>query len=157
MTPEERLRGRKEILEDVKRLLGQGKIVPTFGYYFSTRKQGSFDMLVNPANKDGGLQGVLQNDEFSCSVCALGALFVGYVDKFNEVEVKPGYLVQDMLPLLRTYFADDELSRIEKAFESQSSHTNTWVSRYTLESDPKERLLLIVNDLLENGTIGGRI
>lgn len=150
MTPEERQAGRKAILEDVKLLLSDSKIKAAFGHYFVVEVEIE-ELLMRHYEQD--LRDVIQDESFSCEVCAIGAVFMGYVSRFDEVMVKPYYNSYTMIQKVTPYFTEEEMNLFEAAFEGHWDEEREWLDEYAIINDPEDRLLAIINYVLEHGSL----
>lgn len=118
LTKTEKQAARVEIAKDVLKWLRAGKLNASPGTYcalpFETE---AYDA---PLNLQTALQKKVTKTK-PCHVCALGALFIGAVDKYNKVEVPVGgYLKKTQSGLtsrLKDYFDVRQLRLIESAFE----------------------------------------
>lgn len=121
LTAEERLAGRIAILEDAQKLLPRLDMQSTYGQFYLKPE------VTEALQGYQSLQSLIQNDQLKvCQVCAMGALFMGYVNKFNNVDIHfdgrhSGCGDTIIINKLAPYFDYDELRTIEVAYEGHSS------------------------------------
>lgn len=143
------------IARDVLALMEAKKIRARTGVYFDLGSS-------NEAKFDGSLQAAMHNRNFkTCDVCGIGAMFMAYVDKKNEVEV---HEVCDSIALsddralivekLTPYISERQLDLIEKFFENGymgddgiDPVINDWQGRY---STAKAMLTAICENMIAN-------
>lgn len=147
LTPEERQQGRMAILQDVKANLKRYKAVS--GTYV--------DINYRREVNDESLQKLLENDEVAnCEVCAMGAMFLGYVNKFNNYNVTGnslrGIFDAEIGNILKDYFGFEELKTMEGAFEGYSSYGDYIYSYQFQFEDENERLEAIIDNCIRNGS-----
>lgn len=89
-----------------------------------------------------------------CDVCALGALLIGRINRFNTLkwsdisirgELRLGS--DNIIVLLESVFDEEELCDIEAAFEGWDKYDEIF------ESDPQERLRIIMQHIIDNNGI----
>lgn len=154
LSPSERAAGRKAILQDVEKLLTAGKIRPTRGSYFEVHDE-TFTQLRRATNLNPGssLRDFITEPFFKCEVCAIGAVFMAYVDKFNKVKVDTYYCSDTMLHAVSDYFTEFEMMTLEAAFEGFSHPHQDQLERFQEYADPADRLLEIVGEMLKHDTL----
>lgn len=143
---------KRRIVKDAITQIRAGIIVPAQGDYFT--------LLSNSEFKD--LQKILKlKQEETCEACAKGTLFAACVLNVNKV--KKNEAIGDekfQKRKLKKWFSPLELDMIETAFEGEEIVDST--NKITPEMreacvnfgeefyDPKERLLAILENILEN-------
>lgn len=147
LTPEERQQGRMAILRDVKENLSMYNA--TTGQYVSLEFS---KQIMAPES----LQKLIQNKEVKhCNVCAMGAMFMGYVNKFNNYNVQPGIYLSGIVDTqigetLIEYFTFNELKEIEAAFEGYPTYGD-YVYTYAYQfPDDDKRLEAIIDNCIRN-------
>ena len=135
-----------EIAKDVLLRLDQFKIVD----------KGIYIHLDNPSEipKTGSIQDKLDNLIPSCQVCAMGALMIAYIDKYNNCNFEDFRLHLcsnlDIIYALKGFFSERNLKRIEKAFEGWDKGLAEY--KFGLEySSPRNRLRAICQNIIDNG------
>lgn len=149
---------RIKIIKDVISLLKSRKIIPTqhSGSYISISAEYTY-------NKKDQLNEVL--DDKTCTVCGIGGLFVSAVSLHNNLIAGDiGYLTSGadgtrLKRYLQNWFDIKQLGLIECAFEDSHSFAAVsspqkaiWDARHfgSQWGDPKERLLKICENILDN-------
>lgn len=147
MTPAQQAKARIKILKDVKKQL------KVLNFCRGTYLGG---VIKNFNPRSNNLQKSLPKIKKHCKVCAIGALFIGLVDVFNEIEIDVAYYNNDyvfsidnsfMEDKLTDYFSYDQLELIEGAFESWGPGCQ----RFHSINNSRERFEAIINNMLENG------
>lgn len=151
MTAAERAEGRKLILNDVKELVSLKKIKPTFQTYFEVF--GVTQRMLSEAPYRSPLQDYIREPEFYCHVCAIGAVFMGYVDKFNKVDTRTYYISDEMKESVENYFTEEELELMEAAFEGFAHQYAHQLRRFQTYDNPTDRLLAIMDEMLKHDTL----
>lgn len=143
-----------EIAKDVIALLNAKKLVATKGTYGDFNYRTRLELT---SSYDGSFQPIIQSPNFQCEACALGGLFIAYVDKFNSVNLdngnRPGS--ERMVEILAPFFGNDEhvLYQIESYFEGWGTRGTNF---YYKNPDADTRLRKICQNIIDNnGTFDG--
>lgn len=121
---------RIEIAKDVLKQIKSNKYRPTSGIWVMDSNGYEVEDLVSYARQVAEeadavdlKKDVVCRLNGTCSVCALGSLFVSAIDKFNHTKLNPGYRVNwidsedsESNPLLK-WFSAKQLLLIESTFE----------------------------------------
>jgi hypothetical protein len=90
----------------------------------------------------------------SCTVCALGAMFVCVVDKVNAITAEDAFMAGGRIggkinrDYLNRYFSSDQLARIETAFEKHTFNA----AREVLSSDAIAEAIAFAPDVRDAST-----
>ena len=145
MTEQERTQGRLAILRDALAQVKTGRFAAGYGYLEITGELRRDTVYT--------LQSLVQEEGVQCSGCALGAIFVGYIINFNQVECRsksdiqliPGHpLLQEKL---RQYFGQSELTLIENYYECYVRESDLYSKKFPGKHD---RLVAILENCLRN-------
>lgn len=121
---------RVEIAKDVLKQIKANKYIPTSGIWVMDSDGYEVEDLISYARQVAEeadavdlKKDVICKLNGTCSVCALGSLFVSAIDKFNHTKLNPGYRVDwtesedsEYNPLLK-WFSAKQLLLIETTFE----------------------------------------
>lgn len=120
---------RVEIAKDVLKQIKANKYNPTCGiwvmdsYGYEVDDLISYTKVVKETDAVDLKKDVVCKLNGTCSVCALGSLFVSAIDKFNHTKLLPGYYVDFAVPEdskynpLLKWFSAKQLLLIETTFE----------------------------------------
>jgi hypothetical protein len=144
--PEQRVEICKDVIARIKAKL----VVPTYGSFWDSVVQGA------PENS---LQTQINNS--TCSVCAKGALFCGWVGNFNKVTVEEfneGCFLENVEELKRVspelvkLFGEKMLDNIEAAFEGEpySWHYNVEETEKYAKAFENYELIDIMEYIVKN-------
>jgi len=85
-------------------------------------------------------QSVIHEEEVKCEVCAIGALFVGAISKYDNCTVEEADFIGNddflMIEKLKQYFQPDNLRLIEAVFEGAFCTTPRWLEVKARKYDP---------------------
>lgn len=162
MTPaQKRVAIAKDVIAQLNSSDQKRKINVTCGTYFK------IDYTNRKVVAGEELQNLLAEPETQCSVCAKGAIFavkvLNYNDyKLTESDVSWGLELdeEDMVENLKGIFTQLQLNLIENAFEQEVLNGFTYdlnfpkhiraATMYHNVPDPKDRLRLIMHNIIEN-------
>lgn len=158
---------RVRIAKDVLAQLASGKFVPTPGTYV--------DVSDVDISEDGGQAKVyagdhqlqeLYEDAKSCSVCAIGSIFVSAVqiaDNLTSIEAESDFdgshpEIGKMFDYIGKFFTTEQLDLIESAFEADwdlepgiiSHELCLMVRKLYKGKDPETRMKLIMQNIIHN-------
>ena len=156
------------IAQDVLDQLEARRLIPTYGTYLSPGdkvEHDYFDSYGDHYDEDREVSEAL--DGAKCEVCGIGSLFIAAVDRANGCTVGDlGSPNSDsaMRNYLSDWFADDQLSMIEAAFEGRFidwSAGDSGLHEYSPEirqaiaftrrtTSPTARIKKIMNNIIEN-------
>ena len=159
LTEEEKKAGRLLILEDALKQLEGGIFKAADGYLAMTR--------LSPTLEAGRyqLQQLLKEGQVLCYGCALGAIFLGYVKRYNKYAVDvfsdgccdtQDLYRKTLVSYLDRYFDHTELYMIEAAYEGwgdseiEPLYVSAWAHQYPHK---RERLTEILKNCLRNDGI----
>jgi hypothetical protein len=151
-----------DIAKDALKLLNSNKINANHGYYVAV------ELRFNPNMREYKFSEIF--DQTNCRVCALGSLFISLVtnsegpefrikNESNVVSKWCSFSRSEIIRYLREYFSAEELSLIEQMYEGWINELNsredytpkkTEVAEYLMTLDVKERLICILNNIIEN-------
>lgn len=144
----------KDVLAQVKakRFTARpGLYVSGLGLYSDLPRDEDGYLTQSPIN----VQAVLKDRD--CHVCALGALFVSSVDRFNACELPASDMTTMHRETLEKYlgnvFSRKQMNAIEAAFEgSSNSYPKVYNSAfYQAYPDSTARLVAIMKNIVRNG------
>ncbi len=112
---------RIRLAQDVIQHLHAKKLIATSNLYIAFGGEDNHEEIVE-LNNHVELKEYAANNEVSCEVCAIGALFISEVMYTNDVSMPSiKYPESDKLyKRLSNYFKEDQLALIEVAFEMDS-------------------------------------
>lgn len=151
---EMRVRIAKDVLAQVK----ADRLTPREQSYLIFRGALPVDSHGYISNEDVDVRDTLKGAK--CQVCALGALFVAAVDRFNECQLPACRLSVgnrlDLTDYLAKAFSATQMDAIEAAFEGQSyahgDRDRVYNSRFVdAYDDSTERLRAIMRNIVRNG------
>lgn len=158
------------IAKDVLKLLKEKRITPTTGVYCEIRNKNAFYSKTNSIS-DNGRNKFELSEAFkvaNCNTCALGALFVGALNVFDNVKIDSAYTNYGYNSLnsaniifrniMRTYFETRQLNLIESFLECHerfmvnykfSSVEELEFNRFS-KLDKKQRFVYIMKNIIKN-------
>lgn len=136
MSPE---RKQVTIAKDTLAVLKTKKVLAMKGVYLSHTSKDNGDKLPN---------------NYNCNACALGSMFVGLTTRIKDLSVKnhSGFR-NSFTAQLAPYFGQDQLSDIEKAFETtpQSYDTECDAQVFGVKyHNDEDRLIGIMENIINN-------
>lgn len=173
---------RVEIAKDVLKQIKSNKYTPTSGIWVMDSNGYEVDDLISYARHVAEeadavdlKKDVVCRLNGTCSVCALGSLFVSAIDKFNHTKLNPGYYVDwtdcedsSYNPLLK-WFTARQMLLIENTFENgcgawcpgdvlKEKEWHAWddkilpaIKEYNLRyPNSTDRLKAIMNNIIRN-------
>ncbi len=137
-----------QIVRDAIAQIQAGKITVRSGIYLRVNDNGEGKKLKRSEN----LKDSMKKRTFKCEGCAKGAIFAACVLEVNDVYGKDKYQDESFQSSkLRPWFSKKEIDLIEYTFEGWSNERSESYRFFRRYKDPKERLLAILNNILENG------
>lgn len=166
MNAEQKKKLRIDIAKDVlARLCKKKSIVPTNNTYVWV-DSGVQDEFYQDENKEDTEQARQHIDKLTekCKVCALGALFVGYVAIKNKVMVYEFFDSDSICSVenkLKNAFSKSQMELIEAAFEGRyvnDLHSEKPIDNifafYKTYRSPRQRMTVIMQNIIDNdGTL----
>lgn len=152
MTREER---RIAIAEDVIKHLDAMDIRSGYGYVVGSEQvMDNFDGEVNEKSS----KKIAEEMKQSCAMCARGAMMICKIAKFDNYKFCYSEINNtETLYALEDAFNYYELYEIEEAFEN-FYHDSNFTARYWSDiNDPKDRLLAIMQNIVDNGRFNPQI
>jgi len=139
-----------EIAKDVLKWLSTKKIVPHPGTYWDLAE------TIPPGSVQTGLREVVTKSA-PCHVCALGALFIAGVDRYNKLETsydRQYFNAEEMRNHLDLAFTLRQLHLIEYAFEQWTNQDDPELTaaglKYINIEDSTTRLREICKNIIDN-------
>ena len=150
-----------EIARDVIAQLRLTRIVASPGNYLiinDRNPESSLYLLDNEPYNGSFKDALKKHKQITCEVCAIGSVYIGYINRFNNVTTDQARETDrlDMLQTLSKIFTEDQLCLMEAAFEGSWVYEASWFqaldnnSRYNFNSliDDYYRKYLTANELL---------
>jgi hypothetical protein len=148
------------IAKDVLAELRTKHIRPRQGVFVAAKYEDGTPTLVATCAGQPMHEALLNN---VCECCALGAIFVAAVERFNDVEstdnhVSPNLGLEDIHAPIRKHFSETQMKLIENAFETG----NGYFVKTTIDGrdravkfgmqfhTPRSRMTAIMKNIIEN-------
>jgi len=125
------------IAKDVIAQLRLKRLIADTGIYCRVYYDDAHQYFEDAVNLDHSFQETFKNDKkVSCGVCAMGAVFIGYINRFNEVvnDSVKNVMSTDIVTLLDGIFSEFQLRLMEFVFEG-----NWEVCPAELDDCPEEK------------------
>lgn len=133
------------IAKDVLKSLKSNHIRPSPGTYLWSEALRSFQ---NPSIVGKQVCELLKSQP--CEVCAIGALFVGQVERFNKLKFTKDLYSDDLRAELIKAFSMPQLLLIEAAFEGWSEGKFDGAAFATKYPDSTKRMEAIMRNIIRN-------
>lgn len=138
---------RRKAVEVARDVLLQLRLerLTTDGGYLSVRKD---SQAFNPDEEvwNGSFKTAFKEDKsIVCGVCAIGAAYIGYINRFNRVKTCDVLSAsdEDMIETMSNVFSSDQLRLMEGFFES--GFVSTPDSFYDMDSEGQDKVLNLMD------------
>jgi hypothetical protein len=134
-----------EVARDVLLQLRLERLTTTGGYLRVQQNSQDF----NPPEEvyNGSFKTAFQQDKsIVCGVCAIGAAYIGYINRFNRVKTCDVLSASDddMILTMKNVFSEDQLRLMEGFFENGFVQTPSWY--YDLDSGSAYKVSNLISD-----------
>jgi len=141
-----------EVARDVLLQLRLKRIMASSGTYLQIDVSGEAETCALDNGDASFKKSFAQDKSISCRVCAIGAAYIGYINRFNRVtnDQAESAGVNQMIDTLSAIFSEEQLRMMEAVFEGGFVGGDPdWYLDLDYENEEQARVDMLINNFYE--------